>query len=269
MIREIQRLQRKAESLEEEKDSLGEKNEWIEAIINSLKRDSQGPEIIRRLKHGESHRDIAEWLGRPLTPNTQSLAPASETQLSRAIERYHRNLVDNHDPRYWTNVTNDSVLIQHLVALYLTWVHPAHMLFDEIHFMESFHACLDTYCSSPLVNAICAMSCHLLHGVWENEQDSKTGIESLGAQFLDEAKVLMAIPEYTKMTVIQTYGVLFLTELGSGHGLIASSHLRLATESLTAKVNLEQSSEASEVASWGLLTLHTCVANMLRCGCPS
>jgi len=269
MIREIQRLQRKNEYLEEENDTLGVKNEWIEAIITSLKRDSQGPEIIRRLKRGETHQAIAEWLGRPLTPNTQALSSGSELKLSRAIERYHRDLVDNQDPRYWTNVTNDALLIEHLVALYLTWIHPAHMLFDETHFMESFQECSDTYCSSTLVNAICAMSCHLLHGIWEDEPDSQTGMESLGRQFLDEAKALLVVSEYTKMTVIQTYAIMFLVELGSGHGLVASSYLRLATESVVAKKKPEQSSESSEVATWGLLTLHTYAADVLRCQCLS
>ena len=257
MVREIQRLQRKTDHLEEENSNLEEKNEWTEAIMNSLKHDSQGSEIIRRLKRGETHQGIAEWLGRPIVPNTEALSPVSEFQFSAAIERYHRGLVENHDPRYWTNVTDDPILIEHLVALYLTWVHPAHMLFDEVHFMEAFKACSDTYCSPPLVNAICAMSCHLLYGVWENEPDSGSGMESLGNQFLAETKALMTTLECTKMTVIQTYGILFLVELGSGHGLKATSHLRLATESLVAKNNPEQSSESSEVASWGLLTLHT------------
>ena len=49
---------------------------------------------------------------------------------------------------------------------------------------------------------------------------------------------------FEKMTSIQTYAIMFLVELGSGHGLIASSHLRLA-------------SEAEEVTAWGILTLHT------------
>lgn len=264
MIREIQRLQRKTEYLKEENVNLGEKNEWIEVIMNSLKRDSEGPEIIRRLKRGETHQAIAGWLGRPMTPNTQALSPASESQLTRAIERYHQDWADNHDARYWTNVTNDPTLIEHMVALYLTWVHPVHMLFDEKRFMEAFHSCSDTYCSSPMVNAICAMSCHLLHGVWDSEPDSKRGMESLGAQFLNETKALMTSPEYTKMTNIQTYAISFLVELGSGHGQVATSHLRLATESLVAQNKSEQSSESSEVASWGLLTLHTCVTNTPR-----
>ena len=264
MIREIQRLQKKTQYLKEENDSLGEKNESIEAIINSLKCDSQGPEIIRRLKRGETHQTIAKWLGRPITPNIQGLSPASESQLTRAIERYHQAWVDNHDPRYWTNVTNDPVLIEHMVALYLTWVHPIHMLFDENRFMEAFYSCSDTYCSSPMVNAICAMSCHLLYGVWDNELDSKSGMEFLGQQFVNEAKALMTSPEYSKMTNIQTYAILFLVEVGSGHGQVATSHLRLATESLMAKNNPEQSSESSEVTSWGLLTLHTCVGNTPR-----
>ena len=265
MIREIQRLQRKNEHLEEERDSLGEKNSWIEKIMRSLQNDAQGTEIISRLKRGESHKDIAQWLGRPLAgSDKQALSPKVQYQISQAIEQYHQNLVENHDPRYWTNVSADSELINHLIKLYLTWIHPAHMLFHEDHFMTSFMDCTDSYCSPALVNIICAMSCHLLHDTRDDDEQTKSGIEFLRTQFISEAQSLMEHADLEKMTSIQTYAIMFLVELGSGHGLIGSSHLRLAVEKLIAKKTSEQSAEAEEVTAWGILTLHTYVTTPKR-----
>ena len=265
MIREIQRLQRKNEYLEEEKDSLGEKNSWIERIMSELEADGQDSEIISRLKRGESHQAIAEWLGRPLVgSHAKDLSPGTELQISQAIEQYHRDLVQNHDPRYWTNVSTEAQLIEHLIQLYLTWIHPVHMLFDEEQFMSSFKNCSDTYCSAPLVNIICAMSCHILHDTQEDDEQTKSGLRSLRMQFVKESQSLMKDASFVKMTSIQTYAIMFLVEIGSGQGLIASSHLRLAVESLTAKQTSEQSSEAEEVSAWGILTLHTYVASPKR-----
>ena len=266
MVREIQRLQRKTEHLEEEKYSLGEKNNWIEQIMRSLKDDGQGIEIIGRLKRGESHKAIAEWLGRPLIGSgIQALSPTAERQISQAIEQYHQDLVQNHDPRFWTNVSTEAGLIEHLIKLYFTWIHPVHMLFDQEHFTASFKDCSDVYCSPALVNIICAMSCHFLRDTWDDDEQTKAGIEFLRTRFLNESKTLLKHADFEKMTTIQTYAIMFLVELGSGHGLIASSHLRLAVESLIAKQTSEQSSEAEEVTAWGILTLHTYVASPKRC----
>lgn len=264
MIREIQRLQRKNEYLEEEKDSLGEKNSWIEKILHSLK-DGQGIEIIDRLKRGESPQAIAEWLGRlSIRSDRQALSPRTEHQVSQAIQQYHRTMIENQDPRYWTNVSTEAKLIEHLIKLYFTWIHPVHMLFDQEHFMSSFKDGSYVYCSSALVNIICAMSCHLLHDTRDDDEQTKSGIESLRTQFINESKCLMEHADPGRMTSIQTYAIMFLVELGSGHGLIASSHLRWAQESLIAKQTSEQSSEAEEVAAWGILTLHTYVVNPKR-----
>ena len=274
MIREIQRLQRKNEDLEEEKDTLGEKNSWIEQIISSLKENGQGPEIISRLKRGESHRHIAEWLGRPLITaggvavDPHTLSPDTERNITEAIHQYHRRMVEERDPRYWTNVTPEASFIEHLVNLYLTWIHPAHMLFDEERFMASFRDCSDTYCSSALVNAICAMSCCLLHDeLGDNNEQTAAGIAVIRDKFMEETRSLMRNAEAGKMTAIQTYAVMFLVELSSGRALIGSSHLRLAAESLLSKHTSEQSSESEEIAAWGILTLHTCVPNPITSYC--
>ena len=274
MIREIQRLQRKNEDLEEEKDTLGEKNSWIEQIIHSLKENGQGPEIISRLKRGESHRQIAEWLGRPLITtggvavDPHTLSPDTERNITEAIHQYHRRMVEERDLRYWTNVTPEASFIEHLVNLYLTWIHPAHMLFDEERFMSSFRECSDTYCSSALVNAVCAMSCCLLHDeIGDTSEQTAAGIAVIRDKFMEETRSLMRNAEVGKMTAIQTYAVMFLVELSSGRALIGTSHLRLAAESLLAKHTSEQSSESEEIAAWGILTLHTCVSQSIDLYC--
>lgn len=274
MVREIQCLQQRNESLEEEKGSLVEKNHWIERIMGSLADDGHETEIVRRLKRGESHKTIAEWLGRPLQ-NLEDLSPASEIELVQAIERYHQNLVKKQDPRYWTNATQDVPMIEHLVALYFTWIHPAHMLFNEDLFMTSFRGCSDTYCSMSLVNAICAVSCSFLYRKSDQDPDPQDNIDSLRSKFLSEVFSHQKEADYSKMTVIQTYAVVFLAELGSCNAPAATFHLRLAAESLTAKQHGEQTGDSEEITARGILTLHTWVwfhslgpANMLTSVAP-
>lgn len=229
--------------------------------MRALKNDDRGAEIIRRLKRGESHRNIVEWLGRPMTRITQNLTPASDLKLGQAIEDYRRRLIDDHDPCYWISVTSDGNLINHLISLYMTWIHPAHMLIDETTFLLSFHDCLDTHCSDSLVNAICALSCQLLHNGWDDDEETKDGIDSLGLQFMDEVRSLTKTADPYSMTTSQTYAVMFLVELGLGKGQAATSHLRLAVEILAVRQPMFDSDEA---ASWGILSLHSYVVRAPR-----
>ena len=269
MVREILMLQTKAEQLQGRNDTLEEEKTGIERIIASLRNDDQGPEIIRRLKRGESHQTIAAWLGRPMAHGTSSLSPTAARNLDSAIANYHQNFIEDHDPRYWTNVSMDRDLIEHLVRLYFAWVHPVHMFLDEGSFMESFNDCSDVYCSSSLVNAICAMSCFLLHTAWRTDSEGRqiegaqleqtqSAISFLREQFMAEAKAMMDHVHLDKMTSIQTYAVMFLVDVACGRGLEATAHLRVSTEALTAKKSLEQSSEAEDIVSWGILTAQTC-----------
>ena len=79
MIKDFQCEQKWDKYWEEENDSLREENRYIEKILSSLKDDGQAVEIISRLKRGESHQAIAEWLGRLLVgSDTQNLSPASK-----------------------------------------------------------------------------------------------------------------------------------------------------------------------------------------------
>ena len=124
MLQEIRRLQRKNEDLEDRQHALAEKHAWVEQIIRSFSNDGQCAEVSNLLKRNESPSSIAQSLGRPLIEGAGPPSPTSERRLAAAIERYHRDLVETQDPRYWTSSTNDPTLIEHLVKLYLTWIHP-------------------------------------------------------------------------------------------------------------------------------------------------
>ena len=259
MLREIQLLQQRNEDLEEEVVKLAKENTWKEEIMRSLKNDDYAHEIVNRLKRGESHKDIAQLLGRQVLgkSNFEVLSPATEHQVSQAIRDYHQELVENQDPRYWTNATQDPQLIEHLVQLYLTWINPIHMLFDQKHFLESFHTCSDLYCAPGLVNVICAMACHLLHNGEADDEQTTQGIDLLRRRFLNETKAYIVHLDQYKMTTIQTYAIMFLAEFGSGRGHAGTMYLTRAIEALIEKQTQEQSVESEAVSAWGIMTLHT------------
>lgn len=253
MLREIRQLQRKNEDLEEQHTTLAEKHACAERIIKSFADDELCVELVERLKIGDSPQSIAEWL-----------SSTSDMDLTATVERYRRDLLQNGDLCFWTNVVPISTLLEHLITLYLTWIHPFHMLFDESLFISSFKSCSDTYCSAALVNAICAMSCCLLTATPNNDELTDRFVADLKNKFLDEAKTMLRTADPNKMTTIQTYSVIFLFELGSGTGLMATSHLRLASETLIAKQEFEQEADANSIAFWGVMTLFTYVRDLLQ-----
>ena len=258
MVLEIQRLREKNEHLETDLEHLEQERNWTEQIFRCIKNDIQGQEIVRRLRNGESARSIAEWLGRPILDDVRSLSPTSERQLSKAINGFndHTELTD---ARYWTDVTGNLGLVEHLIALYLTWVQPVHTLLEYPRFIESFRQRNERFCSPALVNAMCAMSCHLLHGPWNAIGLTDIDVSALRVQFMDRARLLMKASDYLKMTAIQTHAIMFLIDMGSGKALLATSYLRLATESLAAKESTDEDADSNGVASWGIVTLNTCV----------
>ena len=129
----------------------------------------------------------------------------------------------------WTTVTHDKATLDHLFQLYFAWVHPVSTLFSEGHFVDSYKYKGQTqrHCSSPLVNAMCALACHF----HTQSEDSDFDPDQLGVHF-SEAFLSGFEPHDKSITTIQAAAVMFLVELGRGFGLRASSYLRVATESI-------------------------------------
>ncbi|KAL8967166.1 MAG: hypothetical protein Q9197_005579 [Variospora fuerteventurae] len=263
MLAEIERLRTENHHLAQRNCALDEQYDLMQRVVQSLRYGKQSDETIHRLKRGESHQSIVDWLGRPMLPSLRDVSPESEQQLNMAIGQYRQYWVESRDPCYWTNVTSDGILIEHLVALYLIWVHPSHMLFDDEQFMFGFRNCQDTYCSPPLVNAMCAMGCHVLRSEWRGDDDGGRGINYLQSKFIDEVEGLLMDSEASKMTNIQTWAIMFLVELSLGNGLKATAHLRLATESLMEKGGPNEQADASaQISFWGILTLTMSKSNV-------
>lgn len=204
---EIERLRTENQHLAQRHLVLGEKNDLLEIVVQSLRDDQQSKEIMHYLKRGENIRSIAERLGRPFIADLRSISPESERRLDTAIEQYRQGWIESQDPCFWTNVTNDPVLVEHLMTLYLTWVHPLHVLFDEEEFMSSFRKCEDLYCSPSLVNAMCAMACHVLRSEWRRDDSVQGGIDHLQRKFMDEVEELLRDGKAPTMVAIQTWAV--------------------------------------------------------------
>ncbi|KAI9821198.1 MAG: hypothetical protein M1827_003932 [Pycnora praestabilis] len=253
----------KEEMVREIKD-LQEKNDRVERILSALVRDTQGPEIITRLRNNESYQSIAEALGRPPVLGIRSLSPTAQRHLSDALMDYELDWGSSRDPESgliqgngWTNVTSDDDLINHLLSLYFTWVHPSSMVFSEAHFRASFRNHSNLYCSSALVNAICAMGCHLYDDHDEKfEKEELSNPAFLREAFMQEARSLIKPHTQQKMATIQTFSIMFMVDLASGKGLRASSYIRLAAEKMTIRQGSHYSTEAAQIAAWGIYSLN-------------
>jgi len=123
-------------------------------------------------------------------------------------------------------VTTDPVVLDHLFQLYFAWIHPVHTLFSEGHFVNSFRYNSRLFCSTVLVNAMCALACHLHTNADTDE------IEQLGLSFSDAARSEIE-PDDGCLTTIQALAVMFLVDCARGRGLRASSYLNLASRSLS------------------------------------
>ncbi|KFZ22977.1 hypothetical protein V502_02544, partial [Pseudogymnoascus sp. VKM F-4520 (FW-2644)] len=214
------------EELMKQIHELHAKNKLNERVIKALQSGDKAPDILRALSSGDSLESIVESLGRQPVEEQDNVSPkGSPTSIVGGSE---------HEPRTqilsgfaWTIVTHEPTVLDHLFQLYFAWVHPISTLFSEAHFVESYKGQNSRHCSSPLVNAMCALACHFHTQSEESELDS----DQLGIQF-SEAFLTGFDPHDKSITSIQAAAVMFLVELGRGFGLRASSYLRLATESI-------------------------------------
>lgn len=268
-------LQDKKEELEETTDNLIQKNqglkeasEWMISILNVLGNDGRDEDIIRRLRSGESYHTIASWLANQdeLTSMLDWI-PASQRNLIDAIKRVesqYQGAGDLPRPRdtegtewRWTRVTSSQNMVTHLICLYLTWVHPVHMLFSEVKFLESFENNDVSYCSHALVSAICAMASLLLDDLGDVSAEPDVDTTALRELFMDEARARLVPDEYSRITSVQAFGVMFLADLSSGKARKATGYLRAAVDSLKALDSDSESPEVLEILTWGLHSLNT------------
>ena len=203
------------------------KDHLTEQILQALSTDEKVPEILEKLKNGETYDSIVEWLGRTTMEDFETLSPR-ESQYSTYDASDHEMSGVSTSSFRWTPVTSDTAVLDHLFQLYFAWVHPVHTLFSEGHFVDCYKRKSFSFCSSVLVNAICAMACHLHSGAGRDEVD----FEQLGGEFSDAVRQTLDADDKS-ITTVQAFAVMFLVDCARANGLRASSYLKVATSSLS------------------------------------
>ncbi|KAL8904054.1 MAG: hypothetical protein Q9207_003515 [Kuettlingeria erythrocarpa] len=238
---------------------------WQRIILETIGQNGHDREIIKKLRSGETTHSIADWLCEQnpiqhqmhvVPPGDRSLldiVDAFEEQLRREDGRGREK--DSDTSHWgWTTVSLSQTLLGHLFDLYFTWVHPVHMLFSENDFRDSYANSDETYCSSALVNAICAMACHLMD---PNDTDTDVDIAKLMNGFMNQARQEVKPQNYMSLTSVQALAVMYLADLSSGRARSATGYLRASVEFLKATELDGQSPKAREISLWGIQTLNT------------
>ncbi|CAL3969898.1 hypothetical protein PZA11_007552 [Diplocarpon coronariae] len=230
-IYEIHIKHAKEELVQQIKD-LRAKDHMTEQILQALAANEKVPEILERLQNDETYESIVEWLGRTAVGEFETLSPRDSHHSALEASDYEMNgpgpAISAKSPAaVWTAVTTDTTVLNHLFQLYFAWVHPVHTLFSEPRFVESYRRRLDNFCSPVLVNAICAMACHLHTEAGKDELD----YVQLGAEFSDAVRSSLD-PSDDRLTTMQALAVMYLVDCARGNALRATSYLKTATEAL-------------------------------------
>ncbi|TVY82922.1 Nitrogen assimilation transcription factor [Lachnellula suecica] len=228
------------EELVKQIKELKAKDHLVEQILQALSTDEKVPEILDRLKKGETYESIVEWLGRSPIEDFETMSPRTSQHSTFDVSDHEMGGMTSGSSK-WTTVSSDSGVLDHLFQLYFAWVHPVHTLFSEGHFVDSYKRQSSNYCSSVLVNAICAMACHL-HSTAETDD---LDYVRLGEDFSDAVRNNIS-PEDRRITTIQAFAVMFLVDSARANGLRASSYLKVAINSLS-NVAYQESEGFAEV----------------------
>lgn len=201
-------------------------------------------EIIRRLK---LHEDMSQILND--VANNSLLQPLNEisTDTTQGLEAAYSGVdqtfglvkgtrgsddpqsqelrgrcpLEAHSPlnnRPWTQVTDDQEFIEHLLSLYFSWQHSFFQSFPERLFREDMAAGRTKYCSTILVNAICAAGC-LLSGRPEARRDPKNSLTA-GLDFFEEA--VKQVNETSTSTIPTTAALYLLCHVDGHRGRLSS-----------------------------------------------
>lgn len=241
-------------------------SEWQRQILDAISSNGHGKEIISRLSAGASHQSIADWLSdqEPIA-RTMQTGPTTQRRIVEVLKIFEARYGATDLSRAgspdgldapWTKVCSSQTFIQHLFYLYFTWIHPVHMLFSESDFKRDYQTHGKTHCSASLVNAICAMACHLLEAD-KTSGRSKADLKLVRNGFMNEALASLSPRNYHDLTAIQTFAIIYLAEMGDGRAQSAYSYLRSAMDYLNASKPDQQSARAYELSGWGIHTLKT------------
>ncbi|KAI9731647.1 MAG: hypothetical protein M1818_007777 [Claussenomyces sp. TS43310] len=213
--------------LEKELEALRAEISTKEQILRAVAEYEHPATILGRLKNNETYDSIVRWLARK----------SSQEDMLRLVKESQRPLLKSVSSAFrWTSVIGETSILDYLFQLYFAWVHPAHTLFSEGHFVDNYMNQSSHFCSSTLVNAICAMACHL----HTSSSDDTVDFDHLGTMFSDAARASISTTDKS-LTTVQASAIMFLVDCARGDCLRASSYLKAATDNISNIVSDDRS----------------------------
>ncbi|KAK8023263.1 fungal specific transcription factor [Apiospora marii] len=216
-----------------------------------------------------SHPDVMQWTA-DMAPHTrvgswlQTQQPHAEGTRHHGVDQIFAPIQSPEmkvPPDTWTNVTTDTNLVQHLLALYFCWEYPTFASLSKEHFLKDFLDGRHRYCSPILVNALLALGCRF--STQPNTRENPDDPYTSGDHFFKEALRLMyrESNHHTLMT-IQALGIMSIREASCGRDseswYYAGQSVRLALEMGLHKVdeNGDEDEMAVQAATfWGAFAL--------------
>ncbi|KAI1818640.1 hypothetical protein GGS20DRAFT_581396 [Poronia punctata] len=164
-------------------------------------------------------------------------------------------------PSTWTNITSDSALVQHLLALYFCWEYPTFASLSKEHFMRDYQHGRARYCSTILVNALLALGCRF--SAQPNTRANPNDPRTSGDHFFQEAlRLLYRETNHHTLTTIQALGIMSIREASCGRDseswYYAGQSIRLAIEMGLDRLSDEGDEDELAVKSatfWGAFAL--------------
>ncbi|KAJ5527242.1 transcriptional regulator family: Fungal Specific TF [Penicillium frequentans] len=212
------------------------------------------------------------------TSNLIFLPPDSELHESASIAENILGPVNDTDLiRRWTRVTEDDLLISHLLTMYFTWHYPFFTILAKDMFYRDLRRGIPSqYCSALLVNAMLALGCHF--SSWPGAFTDPGNIATAGNHFFKEAKRLIHENdehENAKLCTVQAFALMSVREAGCGRegkGWVYSGlSFRMASDlglnvdasSLGARNLTDEEVDARRITFWGCYLVDKCWSNYL------
>ncbi|TPX10506.1 uncharacterized protein E0L32_008556 [Thyridium curvatum] len=206
----------------------------------------------------------------------------TESQLDPDPEQFS---TDQDPIASWTDATNDTQLIVHLINMYFSWHYPYFTILSKSLFYRDFFQGRrrtqmnnTAYCSSLLVNAMLSLGCHFTNvpGAYASPHDDR----SKGDHFFAEAKrLILDNDEYEKprLTTVQALALMSVREAGAGReakGWVYSGMSFRMAQDLGLNLDIggftankqhlnEQELDARRVTFWGCFLIDKAWSNYL------
>ncbi|KAI1359018.1 fungal-specific transcription factor domain-containing protein [Xylaria arbuscula] len=164
-------------------------------------------------------------------------------------------------PSTWTSITNDSALVQHLLALYFCWEYPTFASLSKEHFMKDYVHGRHRYCSPILINALLALGCRF--STQPNSRANPNDAKTSGDHFFKETLRLLSRESNSHtLTTIQALGIMSIREASCGRDseawYYAGQSIRLCIEMGLHRLNDDGDEDELAVQAatfWGAFAL--------------